>query len=114
MALQISPRKILLTKPIADAAKKLNPSITFSGMKADPSSSGFPLGRLEENAKLGISNIPSITVKAVNFKGETYYSVIDGRHRSAIAIANNLDSIPANLQGGKRRTKKTRRNSRRK
>jgi hypothetical protein len=112
----ISPRDILLTKPIANASKSINSLISFKGMKADPSDQGFPLGRLAENVALGTDSIPAIKVKPVNFSGKTYYSVIDGRHRAAIAIANNLESIPAIIQSGgktrkRRRVKKTRRNS---
>jgi hypothetical protein len=117
MSISISPRDILLTKPIIDAIKSINPSVSLKGMKIDSASHGFSLSRLAENQALGTDAIPAITVKEVNQKGKTYYSIIDGRHRSAIAIANGLESIPAIVQSGgktrkrKHRVKKTRRNS---
>jgi len=107
----ISTRDILLTKPIADAVKQLNPKISFKGMKAQPGEQGFPLPRLVENSALGTDNIPPIKVTPIVFSGKTYYSITDGRHRAAIALANGLETIPA-IIGGKRRVKKTRRNKR--
>lgn len=113
----ISPRDILLTKPIITAIKTINPGANLKGMKIDPGEHGFSLGRLSESRALGTDSIPAITVKEVSQQGKKYYSVTDGRHRASMAIANGLDSIPAIIQGGgksrkrKLRVKKTRRNS---
>ena len=103
MSQPIDVRKLLLTKPIINAAIELNPSVDLKGMKLDPSGAPFPLSRLEENAAKGTDSIPAITVKPKS----GYYSIVDGRHRAAIAIANGLPTIDAIIQeGGRRRTKK--------
>jgi hypothetical protein len=106
---KINVKNILLTKPIVDAARVVNPSFSPKGFKQQPGEQGFPLSRLEENLKK-TGTAPDIVVKAYE-KVPGYYSVIDGRHRVAIAIGKGQSEIDAEVQsGGKTRRRRRRSN----
>jgi len=108
MAANLPLTSILLTKPIVDAAKQLNPQFKPVGFQAQPGEQGFRLARLQQNIDL-LQNgtaAPPISVKQYGQTGK--YTVEDGRHRFAIALARGDQTIPAVLvTGGKRSRRKT-------
>ena len=103
---KIDVTKILLTKPIVDAAKTIDPEFSTKGFKQQPGEQGFSLPRMEENKKQ-TGTAPAIVVKPRGTTG--YYEIVDGRHRFAIAIARKSKEIEADIQTGGKKKRKTRR-----
>lgn len=94
--MEIPLKSILLTKPIVQAVKGLNPSADLKGMKMDPGFPGLPLSRIDQNKDSDTSTMPPIDVKKVG----SYFSVVNGRHRVAISLSKGIPTIPANIQEG--------------
>lgn len=108
MAGNLPLTSILLTKPIVDAAKQLNPNFKPVGFQGQPGEQGFPLPRIQQNMELlrNGTAAPPISVKQYGQTGK--YVIVDGRHRFAIALSRGEQTIPAVLvSGGKRTRRKT-------
>ena len=96
---EVAVNKIVLTRPIIDAIKKINPSANLKGYKVSSGEQGFLLHKIDENLEKNISTMPLINLKA---RSDGYYTIQDGRHRVAISIARGLPTIKAkvDMSGG--------------
>ena len=104
---KVDVKKILLTDPIIKAIKTINPGIKLQGFGKYPGEQGFALPRIDENLEKRAEGTapPAIVVKP--YKETKYYTIQDGRHRFAIAVANGESEIEATIQqGGRRKTRK--------
>lgn len=88
---EISVKSILITKPIVNAIKKLNPEFKPTGFKAQPGEQGFALHKLNQSQNL------SLPISIEKYKNTNYYSIIDGRHRFAKAVARGNNNIVVNI-----------------
>ena len=87
--------KILISEPIISAIKNLG-GIVPSKMKFDITSPSFGnLERLNQFKELEKDIFPPISLKKII--GTNYYSIIDGRHRVAVSIANKFSRVPSVL-----------------
>lgn len=86
---EIPVTSILMTDPIKNAIKKLNPEfiIKGKGFKGYPGEHGFNLKRLGDNHNLTIP----ISVKP--YKSTSFYTIEDGRHRFAKLVARGDTTI---------------------
>lgn len=104
---KVNVKNILLTDPIIKAIKTINPGLKLEGFGKYPGEQGFTLPRIDENLQKREegTDAPAITLKP--YKQTKYYTIQDGRHRFAIAVAKGESEIEATIQGGgKRKTRK--------
>ncbi len=94
-SIKIQIHKILLTDPIVTAAKLINPEVNLKGFKKLPEHQGFPLTRVNSIARAKMNELPSISV--IQYKTTSYYSIVDGRHRFAKALAEGKETIRAKI-----------------
>ncbi len=91
--------KLLLTDPIFKAAKRMNPDISVKGFKRLPGgveTHGFPLTRVNTIRNANFHDLPPIVVTPFAPSPE-YYSIVDGRHRFAKALAEGRTEIDARI-----------------
>ncbi len=91
--------KLLLTDPIFKAAKRMNPDISVKGFKRLPGgveTHGFPLTRVNTIRNANFHDLPPIIVTPFASNPE-YYSIVDGRHRFAKALAEGRSEIDARI-----------------
>ena len=88
--------KILMTRHVATAVKDMGGSVSGKSFKGDPANHGFPLARMYNMCDTFNTcvRVPPVTVTPITSKGETYYRIIDGRHRFACSIVNDYTHIP--------------------
>lgn len=91
----IPVHKILLTDPIVTAATSMNPEVSTKGFKKMPGHQGFKLTRVNSIARSKMNELPNISVTP--YKTTSYYSIVDGRHRFAKALAEGRNSIRAKV-----------------
>jgi hypothetical protein len=94
-------RQILITAPIINAIKILNPNIDVSMYLIQKGEQGFILSRLIDIDKkitpIIIKPIPNMGRK-INGTIKQVYEIIDGRHRIAYAILQGMTTLPVIIQ----------------
>lgn len=109
---KINLRQIRLTEPIKTAIKEKMDEVDFSGFKMMPGEQGFRLhklenmmnhpdfqGLLDENPIEVIPVLHNGKPRGISIDGELkpLYDIVDGRHRFARAIIEEMDTIPAKI-----------------
>lgn len=92
MEQEVSLKNIVLTRPIINAIKQINPSAVLKGYKVSSGEQGFILHKLDENLEKDMSTMPPVELKQ---RSDGYYEIQNGRHRVAISIARGLETIKA-------------------
>jgi hypothetical protein len=91
--------QILVSKPILNSVKLINPefNIKQSNLKLDSNAGPFALSRIHEYDPTRISTVLEKEPIKVSFvfenNGKSYYTIEDGRHRYAQALAIGLTTI---------------------
>lgn len=110
----INIRQLLLTNPIIECATRIRGSainLTPYTIEKDKHQQGFGLGRLEQIQKANLNSLEPITIrKKRNSKGRLMgtvinrtmprvqlYTIVDGRHRVAKALAEGRQTIHAKM-----------------
>ena len=98
-------RQILISQPIIDAVKKLNPDANLTPYTKEKGEQGFALVRLSD---MHLKTDP-IVLKPVSKMGKKIdgtmkqlYTIVDGRHRVAYAIATGNSTIQAVIESWKK------------
>ncbi len=95
--------QILVSKPILDAVKSINTEFngTQLNLKLDNNAGPFALSRIHEYDPTRISSVLEKEPIKVSFVFEndckSYYTIEDGRHRYAQALAIGLSTIKVRL-----------------
>ncbi len=90
---EIPITSILMTDPVRNAIKKLNPDFIFKGkgFKGYPGEHGFNLKRLDNNHNL------SIPISVKPYKTTQFYTIEDGRHRFSKLVARGDTTITVDV-----------------
>jgi hypothetical protein len=88
---RIDVKKILITKNIVNAVKRINPNFKPSGFKGDPEPTVGELQRIGEyiSRAKDVTDENPITVEPVG----SYYRITDGRHRFAQVLASGASTV---------------------
>ena len=95
--------QILISKPILNAVKSINPDFNVKqySLKLDKKAGPFPLARIHDYMASGIKDVTKENPITVSFVaeqgGKQYYSIEDGRHRYAQALAIGQTTIKARI-----------------
>ena len=88
--------KIAISKPIIAAIKNAGVSIK-KGTKIDPQSPSFgQLNRMHLFNSFFEDTYPPVVLSQVG--SSSFYRIIDGRHRVACSIINEMSNVPAIIQ----------------
>jgi hypothetical protein len=101
--MNIDISQILVSKSIINAVKSINPDFNVKqySLKLDRNPAPFPLKRMEGYIVTNIQDVLEKEPISVSFvaekDGKKYYSIEDGRHRYAQALAMGQATIKARI-----------------